>query len=86
VALSAHPHEKKVTQASVLMVGFIQGSHADEQCVQDPPYQGTAWDEKQQEQLGSNHHEKEGETDHRCHKHSPQEGETWHADLLLGHC
>jgi hypothetical protein len=41
VALSAHPHEWEVTQASIPMGGPIQGSHPDKRCdIQDPvePY------------------------------------------------
>jgi hypothetical protein len=41
VDLLTHLHERKVTQASILMVVPVQGSHADKRCgVQDPakPY------------------------------------------------
>jgi hypothetical protein len=37
MAQFAHPHERKVTQASIPIGGHIQSSHADKQCcVQDP--------------------------------------------------
>jgi hypothetical protein len=58
VDLSAHPRERKVTQASIPMGGPIQGSHADKWCGNPKsrmvvvhmdrfaPYQGTARDER----------------------------------------